>query len=158
MRFLCFRILFKGRYSDASLASREGKDSNFRPTTTLDSKMTEPPTKRARRVDSSTMWELNDRRTHSPTPISELDRSPRRESHGKEDAGRRDGTRNDRRFRSRSRDRRDPGREMSRSRDRRDRDRDRRDRNQDGRSVRDRERSTSRDRQFDRRGKGFFYG
>lgn len=118
--------------------------------------MTEPPTKRARRVDSSTMWELNDRRTHSPTPTSEYDRSPRREWHGKEDGGRRDGTRNDRRYRSRSRDRRDLRRERSRSRDRRDRDRDRRDRNRDGRSVRDRERSSSRDRQYDRRGKDLF--
>lgn len=117
--------------------------------------MTEPPTKRARRVDSSTMWELNDRRTHSPTPTSEYDRSPRRESYAKDDGGRRDGPRDNRRYRSRSRDQRDRRRERSRSRDRRDRDR--RDRDRDGRGAKDKDRNTSRDRHYERRGKAFFF-
>ncbi|KAG2418825.1 hypothetical protein HFD88_001926 [Aspergillus terreus] len=51
--------------------------------------MSEPPAKRARRVDSSTMWDMNDRNTRSPEPHSDLDRSPRREAHPKAD-GRRD--------------------------------------------------------------------
>ncbi|KAL4898612.1 hypothetical protein BDV59DRAFT_167204 [Aspergillus ambiguus] len=115
--------------------------------------MSEPPTKRARRVDSSAMWEMNDRNTRSPEPRSELDRSPRRDGLPKAD-GRRDPARDDRRYRSRSRERRDRRRERSWSRDRRDRDRDRdrRDRDRDGRGPRDRERSASRERYYDRRG------
>ncbi|PYH38373.1 SNUT3/LISCH7 family protein [Aspergillus neoniger CBS 115656] len=111
--------------------------------------MTEPPAKRARRVDSSAMWDQDDRRTRSPEVEPDYTRSPRREHIAKDD-GRRDGPRDDRRYRSRSRDRRDRRRERSRSRDRRDRDR--RDRDRDGRGMRDRERSVSRDRHYDRRG------
>ncbi|KAE8148483.1 hypothetical protein BDV25DRAFT_158214 [Aspergillus avenaceus] len=101
--------------------------------------MAEPPAKRARRVDSSTMWEMDDRRTRSPEVDSEIGRSPRRDVYTKED-GRRDGPRDERRYRSRSRERRDRRRDRSRSRDRRDRDR------------RDRDRSVSRDRYHDKRG------
>lgn len=111
--------------------------------------MTEPPAKRARRVDSSAMWDQDDRRTRSPEVEPDYTRSPRREHIAKDD-GRRDGPRDDWRYRSRSRDRRDRRRERSRSRDRRDRDR--RDRDRDGRRMRDRERSVSRDRHYDRRG------
>ncbi|PYH48178.1 SNUT3/LISCH7 family protein [Aspergillus saccharolyticus JOP 1030-1] len=107
--------------------------------------MAEPSTKRARRPDSSTMWD-QDRRTRSPEPELDYTRSPRRE-HGKEHV-RRDGPRDDRRYRSRSRDRRDRRRDRSRSGDRRDRDR--RDRDRDGRGTR--ERSVSRERYHDRRG------
>ena len=110
--------------------------------------MAEPPAKRARRVDSSTMWDLNDRATQSPEP------NLRREPYPRED-GRHDGPRDDRRYRSRSRDQKDRRRDRSRSRDRRDRDRDRRDRDRDGRGPRDRERSISRERYYDRRGKLF---
>ncbi|BCS02290.1 SNUT3/LISCH7 family protein [Aspergillus luchuensis] len=109
--------------------------------------MTEPPAKRARRVDSSAMWDQDDRRTRSPEVEPDYTRSPRREHIAKDD-GRRDGPRDDRRYRSRSRDRRDRRRDRSRSRDRRDRDR----RDRDGRGMRDRERSVSRDRHYDRRG------
>ncbi|KAL5364796.1 hypothetical protein BJX96DRAFT_157959 [Aspergillus floccosus] len=109
--------------------------------------MSEPPAKRARRVDSSTMWDMNDRNTRSPEPHTDLDRSPRREAQPKTD-----GRRDDRRYRSRSRERRDKRRERSWSRDRRDRDRDRRDRDREGRGMRDRERTVSRERHHDRRG------
>ncbi|RAH41139.1 SNUT3/LISCH7 family protein [Aspergillus aculeatinus CBS 121060] len=108
--------------------------------------MAEPPAKRARRPDSSTMWDQDDRRTRSPEPELDYTRSPRRE-HGKEQ-GRRDGPRDDRRYRSRSRDRRDRRRDRSRSGDRRDRDR--RDRDRDGRGTR--ERSISRERYHGKRG------
>ncbi|KAB8075447.1 hypothetical protein BDV29DRAFT_155666 [Aspergillus leporis] len=106
--------------------------------------MAEPPTKRTRRVNSSTMWDMNDGRTRSPEANTEYDRSPRREAYLKDD-GRRDGPRDDRRYRSRSRDRRDRRRDRSRSRDRRDRERGDRDR-------RDRESSVNRDRYYDKRG------
>ncbi|KAI9375865.1 FAD dependent oxidoreductase-domain-containing protein [Aspergillus egyptiacus] len=118
--------------------------------------MAEPPTKRARRIDSSTMWDMDDRRTRSTEAESDMDRNSRREPRA--DDGRRDGPREDRRYRSRSRDRRDRRKERSRSRDRRDRDRDRdrRDRDWDGRDSRIRDRSASRDRHSDRRaGKGY---
>ncbi|KAJ5092395.1 U4/U6.U5 tri-snRNP-associated protein [Penicillium alfredii] len=103
--------------------------------------MAEPPAKRARRVDSSTMWDMNDTRTRSPDP--ESDRVHRHSPPPRDD--RRDGTREDRRYRSRSRDRKDRKRERSWSRDRRDRDR-------DGRGARDRKRSVSRERAYERRG------
>ncbi|CEJ59520.1 Putative Podospora anserina S mat genomic DNA chromosome 2, supercontig 2 (Fragment) [Penicillium brasilianum] len=108
--------------------------------------MTEPPAKRARRVDSSTMWEKNDSHTVSAEQDSEHGR--RRSPHPRDN--RRDGPREDRRYRSRSRDRNDRRQERSRSRDRRDRDR--RDRDRDGRGARDRMRSGSRERGSDRRG------
>ncbi|OOQ90260.1 hypothetical protein PEBR_06081 [Penicillium brasilianum] len=107
--------------------------------------MAEPPAKRARRVDSSTMWEKNDSHTVSAEQDSEHGR--RRSPHPRDD--RRDGPREDRRYRSRSRDRNDRRQERSRSRDRRDRDR--RDRDRDGRGARDRMRSGSRERGSDRR-------
>ncbi|KAJ5825822.1 hypothetical protein N7474_002960 [Penicillium riverlandense] len=113
--------------------------------------MAEPPAKRPRRVDSSTMWEKNDIQTRSTEPGPEQDRQPRRSPHPRE--ARRDAPREGRRYRSRSRDRKNQRRERSWSRDRRDNDRDRRDR--DGRGGgRDRKRSTSRERAYDRRGPG----
>ncbi|KAJ5896012.1 uncharacterized protein N7473_005411 [Penicillium subrubescens] len=108
--------------------------------------MAEPPAKRARRVDSSTMWEKND--SHTVSAEQDSDHGRRRSPHPRDD--RRDGPREDRRYRSRSRDRNDRRRERSWSRDRRDRDR--RDRDRDGRGARDRMRSASRERGHDRRG------
>ncbi|KAJ0425321.1 hypothetical protein BJY00DRAFT_308643 [Aspergillus carlsbadensis] len=101
--------------------------------------MAEPPAKRPRRVDSSAMWDMEERRTRSPEADSAVDKASRRDTHIED--GRRDGHREDRRNRSRSRDRREKRRERSRSRDYRDRDRDRRDRDRD-----------SRDRYSERRG------
>ncbi|KAL4884055.1 hypothetical protein BJY04DRAFT_21160 [Aspergillus karnatakaensis] len=114
--------------------------------------MAEPLSKRARRVDSSAMWEMDDRRTRSPDVHSDYDRNPRRDPPS--DDGRRGGPREDRRYRSRSRDRREKRKERSRSRDRRDRDRDRDrwDRDRDGRDTNVRDRSASRDRYTGRRG------
>ncbi|KAL1998034.1 hypothetical protein VTN02DRAFT_150 [Thermoascus thermophilus] len=120
--------------------------------------MAEPPVKRARRTDSSAMWDMNDKRRHSSEPDSDYERPSRREPPARDD-GPRNGVRDDRRYRSRSRERAERRRERSRSRDRRDRDRDRdrdgrrdRDKDRDRRGARDRERSTSRDRYYDRRG------
>ncbi|KAJ5330820.1 hypothetical protein N7476_000603 [Penicillium atrosanguineum] len=104
--------------------------------------MAEPPAKRARRVDSSAMWDTNDSNPRSAEPESDLDR---RRPTPRDD--RRDTPRDDRRYRSRSRDRKDTKRERSWSRDRRDNGRAR-----DGRGPRDRKRSTSRDRGNERRG------
>ncbi|CEL01700.1 Putative U4/U6.U5 tri-snRNP-associated protein 3 [Aspergillus calidoustus] len=116
--------------------------------------MAEPPAKRARRVNSSAMWDTEERRTRSPEADSAVDKASRRDTHIED--GRRDGHREDRRYRSRSRDRREKRRERSRSTDYRDRDRDRdsdrRDRIRDGRDARARDRSTSRDRYSERRG------
>ncbi|KAJ5768959.1 hypothetical protein N7520_003518 [Penicillium odoratum] len=103
--------------------------------------MTEPPAKRPRRVDSTTMWDMNDSQTHPTDSGAEVDhrRSPQPR-----------GSREDRRYRSRSRDRKNTRRERSWSRDRRDHDR--RDiRDRDGRGPRDGKRSNSRDRGQDRR-------
>lgn len=104
--------------------------------------MAEPPAKRARRVDSSAMWDMNDSNARSAEPESDLDR--RRPPPPRDD--RRDAPRDDRRYRSRSRDRKDIKQERSWSRDPRDNDRDRRDR--DGRGGRD-----NRGHGHDRRGK-----
>ncbi|KAL2855423.1 hypothetical protein BJY01DRAFT_1908 [Aspergillus pseudoustus] len=116
--------------------------------------MTEPPAKRARRVDSSAMWDMEERRTRSPEADLGLGKTSRRDN--QIDDGRRDGYRDERRYRSRSRDRREKRRERSRSRDYRDRDRDRdrdrRDRDRDERDTRNRDRSASRERYSDRRG------
>ncbi|KAJ5375557.1 hypothetical protein N7517_007563 [Penicillium concentricum] len=103
--------------------------------------MTEPPAKRARRADSSAMWDSNDKPPRAPE--QGLDRDRRRSPAPRDD--RRDG-----RYRSRSRERKDGRRERSWSRDRRDRDR--RDGDKDGRGAQDRKRSTSRERNQDRRG------
>ncbi|KAJ5545495.1 hypothetical protein N7535_006119 [Penicillium sp. DV-2018c] len=103
--------------------------------------MAEPPAKRARRVDSSTMWDSNDKRPRAPE--QEADRGRIRSPALRED--KRDG-----RFRSRSRERNDGRRERSWSRDRRDRDR--RDGDRDGRGAQDRKRSISREHYQDRRG------
>jgi U4/U6.U5 tri-snRNP-associated protein 3 len=117
--------------------------------------MEEPPAKRARRTDSSAMWERNDTSaTSSPRPHDD-DRDLRHKGSERDDK-RRDG---DHRRRSTSRDRNDRKRDRSRSPVRPDRDRDRdktrdrdrvrdtgRDRDREGRSRRDHDRSRSRDR------------
>ena len=104
--------------------------------------MAEPLAKRARRTDSSAMWEQTERPrrdTRDGTPRTDRERSAAEDGR----RGDRDG---DRRHRSRSRDRHDRKRERSRERDRPT---DRR----DGRDGRDRrwERSLSRDRRRGRR-------
>ncbi|KAL4918081.1 hypothetical protein BDW62DRAFT_71540 [Aspergillus aurantiobrunneus] len=113
--------------------------------------MAEPPAKRARRVDSSAMWDMDDGGARSPGVDSDFDKNSRRDPPS--DDGRRDAPREDRRYRSRSRDRWEKRRDRSRSRDRRDRDRDRdrRNRDKDGRETRIRDRSASRDRYTERR-------
>ncbi|KAG0160567.1 hypothetical protein Pdw03_0234 [Penicillium digitatum] len=103
--------------------------------------MAEPPVKRARRVDSSIMWDSIDKRPRAAEQESDRDR--RRSPVPRDD-------RHDGRYRSRSRERKDGRRERSWSRDRRDRDR--RDGVRDGRGAQDRKRSTSRERNQDRRG------
>ncbi|KAJ5302263.1 hypothetical protein PENANT_c008G02301 [Penicillium antarcticum] len=102
--------------------------------------MAEPPAKRARRVDSTAMWDSNDNQPRASESESARDRraSPPRDD-------RRDG-----RYRSRSREHNDRRRERSWSRDRRDRDR--RDGGRDGRGAQDRKKSISREHDYDRRG------
>ncbi|KAL1960025.1 hypothetical protein VTO42DRAFT_197 [Malbranchea cinnamomea] len=119
--------------------------------------MAEPPAKRARRTDSSTMWDLSESnsRVEDRAP-NEVDGTLRREGTPREDTRRndsRDNWRDDRRRRSRSRERIDRRRGRSKSRDRRGRDvkESRRDSDWDGRGVRDRERSASRDKRYSRR-------
>ena len=120
-----------------------------------DNNMEEPPAKRARRTDSSAMWERNDTSaTSSPRPHDD-DRDSRHKGSERDDK-RRDGNH---RRRSTSRDRNNRKRDRSRSPVRSDRDRDRdknrdrdrvrdigRDRDREGRSRRDPDRSRSRDR------------
>jgi U4/U6.U5 tri-snRNP-associated protein 3 len=125
--------------------------------------MAEPPTKRARRTDSSAMWDTNDKRSRlSHTPETEADQARPSRYGSSRPENSRTSTKDDRRYRSRSRDRYARKRDRSWSRDsyertrERDRDRDRdggkRDSYKDGGGVRDRDRSTSRDRYNSRRG------
>ncbi|KAK2751814.1 hypothetical protein FQN55_009257 [Onygenales sp. PD_40] len=114
----------------------------------------EPPAKRARRTDSSAMWEMNDHPSR-PAPAEraskDIDTTSRRDIPVKEDIKRNIASRDDHRQRSPSRDRDDRRRDRSRSRDRRNRGRGRdgrREGDRDGRGGRDRDRdrSLSRDR------------
>ncbi|KLJ12881.1 hypothetical protein EMPG_09474, partial [Blastomyces silverae] len=109
--------------------------------------MAEPPAKRARRTDSSTMWEMNDSKSLAGDHDSnEVDGgiSRREAASTRDDIKRSNASRDERRQRSRSRDRDGRRRDRSRSRDRRDRSRsrsrERRDRD------RDRDRAGRRDR------------
>lgn len=113
--------------------------------------MAEPPSKRAKRTDSSIMWDRNERPPRDAPP---RDRKDKRDDRDRDRTNGHD----DRRHRSRSRDKR---RERSRSREReRDGGRDRRDKDRHGdrggrevrdRKGRDRTRSRSRSRSRDRR-------
>lgn len=139
--------------------------------------MTEPPAKRAKRTDSSAMWDRN-----SPGPRDDSGREPRGGRHNEReganrggrrdvvkdtrddarsrlDAPRREGRERDhgrdteRRHRSRSRDRRDRRQDRSRSRDGRGprhKDEQRRDRSQDRDRHRDGDGRDRRDRERDR--------
>lgn len=129
--------------------------------------MAEPPAKRAKRTDSSAMWDRNSVRGAEVEDRSRSNEgmNDRRDRRDKRDERSRHHGRDDRRYRSRSRDvekrrershsrekekngNRDSTRRRSRSRDRhRTRDR------SDDRDRRDRKRSTSRDRHRSRRGK-----
>ncbi|KAI9813805.1 MAG: hypothetical protein M1827_003595 [Pycnora praestabilis] len=119
--------------------------------------MAEPPLKRARRTDSSAMWDRNDDSAKSAgqgTPRDMNSISSERDRGGRDEGGRRNGARDDRRYRSRSRERIDRRRERSRSGDRQKgttRERD----GHGGRDRKGRERSLSRDRHRPR--KGDFY-
>lgn len=119
--------------------------------------MVEPPAKRARRTDSSAMWDMNDNSTRSDGESKESSGTLRKPAPGSEEVSRNGSSRGERRVRSRSRsrDRGERRRDRSRSRDRRPRDypRDtRRDSDRDGRGVKGRERSLSRERYSSRRG------
>ncbi|KAG5297052.1 U4/U6.U5 tri-snRNP-associated protein 3 [Histoplasma ohiense] len=108
--------------------------------------MAEPPAKRARRTDSSTMWEMNDTKSHSDDyDNNELHGGmSKREASTKDDRKRGNMSRNERR--SRSRDRDDRRRDRSRSRDRRDKSRSRERRERDRDRDRDRDRAGRKDR------------
>ncbi|KAF7717678.1 Uncharacterized protein PECH_002942 [Penicillium ucsense] len=110
--------------------------------------MTEPPAKRARRVDSSDMWERKD--THHIHAGQDIGHHRQRSPNPQH--SRRDDPREERRYRSRSRDRNERRRDRSWSRDRRVNDR--KERGRDDRGARDRMRSVSKERGHDRRGKG----
>lgn len=118
--------------------------------------MAEPPAKRAKRTDSSAMWDRNERPSRPP-----VDRDTKDAASGRDRPENRDGdrdrgqVRDDRRHRSRSRDRVEKRRERSRSRAR-DGGRYRNgDKGRDGRDRRDRERTTSRERRRPRRGRSY---
>ena len=123
--------------------------------------MTEPPAKRAKRTDSSTMWErhsprptdgsLQARATNSTSSIREK-REDRERHHGRDDRRHRSRSKERRRDRSRSRDRPEkPRRERSYSRERGSRRH--KDSERDGiRDRRDRDRSRSREKHRSRRG------
>ena len=112
--------------------------------------MEEPPAKRARRIDSSAMWDKNESSAPNSPRSRDDDRDLRHK--GGDGSGRQDNNdrrRDDRRPRSGSRERHDRRRDRSRSKERshRDRARDSRtDRDRDGASRRERDRSRSRDR------------
>lgn len=119
--------------------------------------MAEPPAKRAKRTDSSAMWDRNER---PPRDAPARDRKDKRDdrdrTNGHDDRHRRSRSRDKRRERSRSRERERDG-----GRDRRDRDRrgERGGRDVRDRKGRDRTRSRSRSRSRERRGarKGEIY-
>ncbi|PGH17264.1 hypothetical protein AJ80_04906 [Polytolypa hystricis UAMH7299] len=114
--------------------------------------MAEPPAKRARRTDSSAMWDMNERSSRPGSRGGEhVDGPLKRDIPGKEDFKRSNPPREDRRPRSRSRDRDDRRRDRSRSRDRKSRRSSRDGRRGGGRGERERERSMSRDRGHSRR-------
>lgn len=124
--------------------------------------MAEPPAKRAKRTDSSAMWERNDprpidashqaRATNGASGVREK-RDDRDRHHGRDDRRHRSRSKDRRRNRSRSRDRPEKSRrERSYSRERGGR------RHKDGerdgvRDRKDRERSRSRDKHRSRRGR-----
>lgn len=102
--------------------------------------MAEPPSKRTKRTDSAALWDKTDGsgRDHD-RDSREPDRKPiDRERHG--DHGRRASGRDERRYRSRSREIAERRRDRSRSRERTNH------RGRHGRRERDRSRSRSRDR------------
>lgn len=125
--------------------------------------MTEPPAKRAKRTDSSAMWERNtSRRSASPyqarptngnTDIRDRNRRDDRERHhGRDDKRYRSRSRDRRRERSRSRDRVEKRRDRSYSRERDSRRHHRDGERNGGKDRRDREMSRSRERHRPRRG------
>ncbi|KAL8893247.1 MAG: hypothetical protein Q9192_005456, partial [Flavoplaca navasiana] len=153
---------------DTALKPLENPQSHLKHLQNCIPDMAEPPTKRAKRIDSAAMWE----RTSRPTDSKEKPRDPPGDNRHKDDRDRKDEKgrkhgREDRtrRSRSRSRDRRrdregERRRDRSRSRDRKgtrpmngsyspQRERDGKRRRDEGR--RDRDRSVSRERHRSRR-------
>ena len=126
--------------------------------------MAEPPAKRAKRTDSSTMWERNSPRptdsshearlTNSTTTGVREKRDDKARHHGRDERRHRSRSKERRRDRSRSRDRTEkPRRERSYSRERGARRY--KDVERDGvRDRRDRQRSRSREKHRSRRGQG----
>lgn len=118
--------------------------------------MAEPPAKRAKRTDSSAMWDRNERPPRPPLDRDTKDAASGRDRRDDRDRDRdrdRGQGRDDRRHRSRSRNRVEKRRERSRSRER-DGGRSRNgDKGRDGGNRKDRERSTSRERHRPRRGR-----
>ncbi len=142
--------------SSTEKSKRKSKSSCFEPVARKrspspdeddNSKMAEPPSKRAKRTDSSTMWERNNTKSRGD---SQQGTGASERSRGGRDEGRKRHDRDDRRNRSRSPNKGDRRRERSRSRDR----------NagrastggRDGGDRKVRERSTSRDRHRSRKG------
>ena len=118
--------------------------------------MAEPPAKRAKRTDSSTMWDRNSSRA---TDLEHKARTVNESGSTREKRDDRDRyyVREERRHRSRSKDRGEKRRDRSRSRERdRERNRDggrhRKGDRGDDRDKKDRKRSTSRERHRSRRG------
>ncbi|MCJ1299636.1 hypothetical protein MMC08_002428, partial [Hypocenomyce scalaris] len=138
------KILDASQLSEPSQTARQPGD------------MAEPPAKRAKRTDSSAMWDRNERPSKPPTDREMKDAVGGRDRREDRDRDRdRAHVRDDRRYRSRSRDRAEKRRERSRSREheggRRYRNGDKGHDGTDRRDRRDHERTTSRDRHRPRR-------
>ena len=112
--------------------------------------MAEPPAKRAKRTDSSAMWERNSSRPSDPDHRYSASKGTTNGRERRDEKDRYQG-REDVKRRSRSRDRGEKRRDRSRSRDR-DGGRYRKGERNRERDRRDRERSTSRERHRSRRG------
>ncbi|MCJ1465057.1 hypothetical protein MMC07_003673 [Pseudocyphellaria aurata] len=136
-------------HATPSPPSQQSKTLNAPKSIKISHKMAEPPAKRAKRTDSSAMWERNSARTDTELKLSSTNdasstRQKREEREKRGDRERLDERerrdernrylgRDDRRHRSRSRDRVEKRRERSRSRER-ERDRDRGNRGKRSRS------------------------
>lgn len=124
-----------------------------RPLVNPNQSMAEPPAKRAKRTDSSAMWERNSSRA-TDTDRKYSSTKETRNGRDRRDDRDRDHRREDGRRRSRSRDRTDKRRDRSRSRER-DGGRHRNGERGGEEDRRDRERTTSRERHRPRRGEQY---
>ena len=137
-------------FSDKSSKKPASAPQLLRPPDSPTMSMTEPPAKRAKRTDSSAMWERNSSRAadtdHRYGAAKEMSNGRDRRDHRDLNHRRDDGRRS-----SRSRDRKEKRRDRSRSRDRDDGRYKNGERGGD-RDRRNRERTTSRERHRSRRG------